>query len=548
MAARLSPTNLGFLFNARQAASELGYLTVPEFAELTVRTMDTVERLPKEHGHLYNWYDTRTLAPDRPRFISTVDSGNLAASLVTLQGGCLEMLQQPLLRPALLEGYADYLCVLSEHKVVSKKVVRAYEKASEVGWLDRLLMPVELPREGASAASSADAEWFTRAMRNLEQQVQNTARDYMPWLLPEFEALRKDPDLAPAANSGGIALIRLPETIEQLRQRMEAAATLRVEPSATRKKLLVLLAEARHNSLRLIDELRKLAAQCERLVREMDFAFLLDERRKLLSIGCDAETGKVHAACYDLLASEARIAAFIAVAKDDIPQESWFQMSRSHVVVEGRPVLISWTGTMFEYLMPSLWMRSYPDTLLERSKEVAVLAQQRYADSKGIPWGISECAFAKLEDQGVYGYRAFGVPQLALQQEEERLVVAPYATMLALVIDPGDAVRNLRWMTKKGWFGTYGYYEAADFTPDVRPSRRQPFALVRSWMVHHQGMSLLSIVNLLENGAVQRWFRSDARVKATELLLQERPVSHVPAAPQKKRKAKPRSKVVKAAV
>jgi hypothetical protein len=184
--------------------------------------------------------------------------------------------------------------------------------------------------------------------------------------------------------------------------------------------------------------------------------------------------------------------------------------------------------------MPRLWLRSYADTMLVKSQEAAVFAQQMYADDKRIPWGISECAYAKVEDSGAFGYRAFGVPQLAIQQEEERLVVAPYATMLALAIDPGEAIRNLRWMTKKGWFGAYGYYEAADFTPDVRPSRRQRFALVRSWMAHHQGMGLLAIANLLRDEVVQQWFRRDARVLATELLLQERPSGQVARKPEKK--------------
>jgi hypothetical protein len=173
-----------------------------------------------------------------------------------------------------------------------------------------------------------------------------------------------------------------------------------------------------------------------------------------------------------------------------------------------------------------------------------VFAQQVYADDKRTPWGISECAFAKVEESGAYGYRAFGVPQLAIQQEEERLVVAPYATMLALPIDPGAALRNLRWMTKKGWFGTYGFYESADFTRDVRPSRRQRFALVRSWMVHHEGMALLAIANLLKNDVVQRWFRRDARVLATELLLQERPVGRVAAGKPQKRPAQKRKMAV----
>ena len=540
IAARISPTNLGFLLNARQVACEFGYLTVPQFVEQTVRTLDTVARLPKERGHLYNWYSTRTLEPDHPRFISTVDSGNLAASLISLKGGCQALLQQPLLKPALLEGYADHLCALAELNVIPKRVARSFEAQTEIPWLYRLLSPVELPVPAESPADD-DASWFAAQTRNLAEQVRQNVSDYLPWLLPEFEPLRNDPALTPLSDCDAIPLARLPECVEQLRRQLEVAVTLGVEPLDLREQLLIQLPAARLNSLRLVEQLRSIAVQCEQLIGDMDFAFLLDRRRKILSIGYDAEAAKVHAACYDLLASEARIANFIAIAKDEIPQESWFLLSRSHVVAYGRPVLISWTGTMFEYLMPSLWMRSYPNTLLERSKEAAVLAQQEYAASRHVPWGISECAFAKVEEQGVYGYRAFGIPQLALQQDEDRLVVAPYATMLALAIDPSAAIRNLRWMNKRGWFGKFGYYEAADFTADVRPSRRQRYALVRSWMVHHHGMSLLAIANFLKSDVVQQWFRRDPRVQATELLLQERPVAHVAAAPQKKRRTKVRS-------
>jgi len=538
IAARLSPTNLGFLFNARQVAVEFGYLTTPEFVQQNLRTLDTVARLAKDHGHLYNWYDTRTLEADRPRFVSTVDSGNLAASFITLKGGCLELLNSPLLNPALLDGYADHLGALADLEVVSPKLARAFEKENGLQWLDRLLSSIEIPAVEQTVERVADANWFREQTTGLIQQVRQTIHDYMPWLLPEFAALRADATLSSLMNCDSFALAQMPECIEQLRIKLEVSISLGMDNRELRQALLTKLPAARLNSLRLIEQLRTMAAQCDQLYRDMDFAFLLDRRRKLLSIGYDVEARKVHAACYDLLASEARIAAFISVAKGDIPQESWFQMSRSHVVVEGRPVLISWTGTMFEYLMPQLWMRSYPETMLENSKEASVFAQQMYADDKGIPWGISECAFAKVEDNGAYGYRAFGVPQLALQQDEERLVVAPYATMLAVGIDPPEAISNLRWMTKKGWFGAYGYYEAADFTADVRPSRRQRFALVRSWMVHHQGMSLLAIANFLKHGVVQRWFRADARVQATELLLQERPAGRVAAKPPSKKQTK----------
>jgi hypothetical protein len=298
-----------------------------------------------------------------------------------------------------------------------------------------------------------------------------------------------------------------------------------------------MLPAAKARTQRLIADLRQLAEDAGRLVQEMDFRYLYDRRRKLLSIGSDGETGKVHAACYDLLASEARIAAFLAVANDHIPQESWFQLGRSQTVDSGYATLISWTGTMFEYLLPAVWMRWYPETLLQRSMEAAVEIQRAHGAEHRMPWGVSECAFAVQDKDGVYGYRAFGVPGLAVQQEEERMVIAPYATMLALDFDHESAVKNLRWMSRKGLLGAYGFYEAVDFSADVR-RRRQPFAIVRQWMVHHQGMSLLAVGNFLRNGVVRNWFHADARVQATELLLQERPLRRPAGVPAKRRSRK----------
>ena len=547
IAAQISPTNLGFLLNARQVALDFGYLTVPGFVEQTARTLDTVARLQKYRGHLYNWYDTRTIEAMHPRFVSTVDSGNLVASLITLKGGCQELLQSPLLSSALLDGYGDHLWALADLKAIPRKAASALHAAPETHWLDRIRQAPPLSLTPKKKQPEVDTNWFAAEAAGMLEQIEQAISGYLPWLLEEFAPLADDVSVAPLLSCDEVSIARLPECIEQLRVKLEISISLGMDNVALRKKLLLRLPQARLNALRLAEQLRSLVADCERLVREMDFAFLFDRRRKLLSIGYDGEAGKVNAACYDLLASEARIAAFVAIAKDDIPQQSWFQMGRSHVVVDGRAALISWTGTMFEYLMPMLWLRAYPQTMLENSQQVAVYAQQMYADDKRIPWGISECAYAKVEDTGAYGYRAFGVPQLAVQQDEERLVVAPYATLLALGIDPPAALRNLRWMSRKRWFGTYGYVESADFTPDVRPSRRQRYALVRSWMAHHQGMGLLAIANLLKHQVVQQWFRRDARVQATELLLQERPVGHVPAKPQKKASPAKRKAALRAA-
>jgi hypothetical protein len=260
----------------------------------------------------------------------------------------------------------------------------------------------------------------------------------------------------------------------------------------------------------------------------MGFGFLLNERRKLLSVGFDVEGNQLNAACYDLLASEARIASFVSIAKDDIPQESWFQFGRAHTLHDGRPILLSWTGTMFEYLMPAIWMRSYPDTLLERSRDGAVRAQRDYTAEKRIPWGISESACFRRDDAGNYQYHAFGVPSLAIHKADfNGLVISPYSTFLALHEDPTSALRNLHQMAHDGWIGPYGFYESADFTSSGNRSWRPHHELVRCWMAHHQGMSLLSAANFLLDGVIQRWFHSDPRVQATELLLHEKPVAHV---------------------
>jgi hypothetical protein len=271
-----------------------------------------------------------------------------------------------------------------------------------------------------------------------------------------------------------------------------------------------------------------MAAQSGRLADDMDFAFLLNPRRKLMSVGFDVQANELQASCYDLLATESRTAVFAAVAKEDIPQESWFLLGRAHTLDHGRPVLLSWTGTMFEYLMPALWMRSYSNTLLDRSRIAAVRSQQAYAATRGIPWGISESAYYKLDEAGNYQYRAFGLPQLAMMKSDSNpLVISPYSTFLALTVDPSDVLLNLHRMESMGWFGAYGFYEAADYTVFRSRFRWSRCQVVRAWMAHHQGMSLLALANFLCDNVVQRWFHSDRRVQATELLLHEKPVAHV---------------------
>jgi cyclic beta-1,2-glucan synthetase len=533
VAARISPTNLGLLLNARQVAVELGYLTVPELATLTQRTLATTSRLDKHGGHLLNWYDTRTLEPLPPFFVSSVDSGNLLASLWTLQQGCLERLRQPLLQSSLAEGLLDCLRVLNETGIVSRRRFSRYEaNFSGENWLESILevpeAEIEDLRAPARSRHAADVRWFCEEAHLRLQNIRQTVRSYAPWRLPEFAPLRNDPAVAQQFISY-VPLGQLPGTTRELVAEIDRALPgLSEEFRSLYDRLKPLLVEARTNAILLIEQLQQVSAQAGELADAMDFAFLLDDRRKLMSVGYDATAEQLLPSCYDLLATESRTAMFLAIAKEDIPQDCWFHLGRGHTLDHGRPVLLSWTGTMFEYLMPSLWMRSYANTLLERSRVAAVRSQRAYATRRRVPWGISESAYFKLDELGNYQYQAFGLPQLSLMRREANpLVISPYSTFLALSVDRASAMRNLRRMVALGWFGSYGFYESADYSTSRSRLSWSRCSIVRSWMAHHQGMSLLSMANLLCDNVVQRWFHADRRVQATELLLHEKPVSHV---------------------
>ena len=424
IAARVSPTNLGFLLNARQAACEFGYLTIPEMVEQTQRTLQTISRLRMYRGHLLNWYDTRTLQPLTPMFVSSVDSGNLLASLWTLQQGCIEQLRRPVLEAQLAEGMLDQFRSLAKLKAFPRKQLSSMERELRgAGWVQFVLgLPEtsfdDAQRVGSKAKHAGDLRWYGKQAQARLQGIQRLARDYMPWLLPQFTEVKNQV----AANLKGIdavTLEQLPAFIGRLSQQLQRLSEQKsAEFKARAEELEAMLPAARENASRLIADLRTIAATGGKYANDMDFTFLLNPRRKLMSVGFDVDTQVLQPACYDLLATESRTAVFAAIAKEDVPQESWFLLGRGHTLEQGRPVLLSWTGTMFEYLMPALWMRSYSNTLLERSRAAAVSAQQAYGAAKKIPWGISESAYYKMDEAGNYQYQAFGLPHLALHNSE----------------------------------------------------------------------------------------------------------------------------------
>jgi cyclic beta-1,2-glucan synthetase len=528
-AARVSPTNVGLLLNARQAACELGFLTMPEFASLTRRSLDSIERLEKLRGNLYNWYDTETLQVLGPEpFVSSVDSGNFLASLYTLRAGIGSLEQKPLLNSHFFCALRAYWRLMCTQKRLPAEVARfrlPRQHASFTAWAKWLpeADSVLTAAAGQPLANDAQLLWLNETHHHLSA-LRNLLHDYLPWMLPEYESLHKPLRFAVPRVPGSPSVEDAIHFAENLASRIvDSRTALAVDPEqlGLAEQLLGSIQAALKNLRALADGMQAMEQAADRLLDATDFSFFVYPGRRILAIGYNATKQQITDACYDLFASEARMATFLAIARGDLPQRSWFKLDREHTFAFGRFLPVSWTGTMFEYLMPSLWMRSFRGSLINRTESACVHIQREFARPLRIPWGISESGSASRNDSGHYGYRAYGVPRIALSPEATAgPVISPYSTFLALCADPAGAVNNLRRMEAAGWLGPYGFYEAADFTH----SPRTP-ALVREWMAHHQGMSLLAATNLLRGNVIQHWFHSNPIIQAAELLLQEEPVS-----------------------
>lgn len=584
VAHRTSPTNTGLLLLSTVAAHDFGYIGSLEMVERLELTFATLGRLPKFRGHMFNWYDTRTLEPLAPQYISTVDSGNLAGHLLAVKQSCLDVFDSPLFDARTLAGLADGVTLLSQEAArlgavrQRTEVVTIRHLRSEIEACARLVA-VEVP-----ATLGEWDEMFVVLRQRLavlddivgalehEHGAGNFTelRVWLGALRSQTEAYARDlHTLAP----GGTALARHLEPLiklfpaeghelwreitnsldevaavsrlaERHRDALARLAELRgvierqlAPGSADRDAALNGLslferavADAADAANKMLRRLSTLAGACERMFEEMDFSFLLDAERKVFVIGYNVTTGQTDNAYYDLLASESRLGSFIAIAKGDAPQEHWFRLGRQLTPVNGSRALISWTATMFEYLMPLLVMRSYDRTLLDQTHRAAVERQIEYGAERGVPWGISESAYNARDLFLNYQYGPFGVPGLGLKRGlSEDLVVAPYATMLAAMVEPRGALNNLQRLAQEGALATYGFYEAIDYTAERLP-QNQRRAIIRSYMAHHQGMSLVALDNLLHANVMQRRFHAEPLVQATELLLQERIPRGAPAA------------------
>jgi cyclic beta-1,2-glucan synthetase len=565
IAHRTSPTNIGLLTLATVSAHDLGYVGSLEFLERLELTFASLAKMGKLHGHFFNWYDTKTLQPLQPQYISTVDSGNLAGHAIALKQACIELPDAKLFDERIIKGFADTINAIS----VEAGGLGSFRQRTEVVTVSQLRNEIEACQNFLSVvdtnslpswfllfeslrlrtseiediinslahehgeANFKELRWWLGALQHQVSSCRRDADTLAPWgrLLSQFRADTADFSPESADQLGLLAsllyavptLAEIPQLCGSALHQLSALSRESSEQSIeTFARLAAKLEQSSSAAGDFLSRLSSLAHSAEQLTEEMDFKFLLDPERKVFTIGYNVSAQVADNSYYDLLASEARLASFVAIAKGDVQQEHWFRLGRQLTSVDGGRALISWTGTMFEYLMPLLVMRNYHGTLLDQTYRTVVKRQIEYGGERGVPWGVSESAYNVRDLHLNYQYGPFGVPGLGLKRGLiEDLVVAPYATLLAAETNPRAAMANLRRLEGDGALGAYGYYEAIDYTAERLP-QGQACVLIRAFMTHHQGMSLVALTNVLHDDRMEKRFHSDPLVQATELLLQER--------------------------
>ena len=533
IAHRTSPTNIGLSLLANLSACDFGYATTTQLMERTANTFATMEKMERHEGHFYNWYDTQNLRVLNPRYVSTVDSGNLAGYLLTLRQGLITIPDQRIIERKFVYGLQDTLRLAINEISIDESVLRSslqslYETIDTKEFqLPDLKDHIEnlLARYRDLTASVyndplyKENSWlvaFERDLESIHQEILLLA----PWLntlsVPEkFKSLKIISEIPTLAQLAKMDREIKPELTQLLKTEHK------IEETQWLHHFEQSVYQASKYARERIATLQTMSVQCYEFA-DMEYDFLYDKAQHLLVIGCTVDEHHRDAGHYDLLASEARLGLFVAIAQGKLPQESWFALGRRLTTAGNTPVLLSWSGSMFEYLMPGLIMPTYENTLLDEMCIGSVRKQIEYGEQQDVPWGISESCYNIVDAQLTYQYRAFGIPGLGFKRGlGQDLVIAPYATTLALMVDPQAACSNLERMQAEGFEGRYGFYESIDFTP-VRLSPGQSHATIKTFMVHHQGMSLLSLAYLLLQQPMQKRFEADAQFQTALLLLQER--------------------------
>jgi Cellobiose phosphorylase len=539
IASRTSPTNIGLALLANLSAYDLGYLSAGKMLERTQLMFVTMSHLKKYKKHFYNWYDTHTLEPLFPLYVSSVDSGNLAGHLLVLGQGIEELKKTSAYSPDIFNGLLDTVRVIKEYAVQNRLLLQLETDLSikpetlQEAFTFLKFISIQIDQTIGSFDSNNEElqKWGRTLKDNCEDHI-NELLYMAPWLEINYTL----PDEGITENMH-ILISRIKDLNRSLT--LQEISKLEVTLCPLIESTLIELTEdqsyaiqsltawlycihkAANHAIERLKYIKRLVRQSE-VFSKIDFTFLYNTSKKLFSIGYNVAEQRSDAGSYDMLASEARLCSYVAIAQGQIPQDHWFSLSRLLFIIEDKPVLLSWNGSMFEYLMPLLVMPNFEQTLLDKTYKGAVQLQIEYGKTLGVPWGISESGYNLTDAYLNYQYKAFGIPSLGLKRGlSKELVIAPYATVMALMVAPVEACDNMERLTAAGHEGLYGYYEAIDYTPSHLPPNESSVN-IRSFMVHHQGMSLLALTNLVKGNVMQRRFMSCPILKANELLLQER--------------------------
>ena len=531
LARRTSPTNIGLSLLSNLTAYDFGYITILQFLERTGNTIHVMQTMQRYRGHFYNWYDTGSLQPLQPRYVSTVDSGNLAGHLMTLKQGLLLMTDDKIVGERFFKGLSDTIGVLIEYtgnnELLTKFRAELQEnypdKLEHSGDIKNYIEQLELSFTKILIELDLDDEagnWVQKVLQQLADQKKNLST-LIPRLFfneppVKFAGLMHELPVVPTLKQ-----IALSEQL--LLQKIVGSYSEENTPAENEwlNSFRAAITESSRRAKELIITIEQLAANCMSLAN-IEYDFLFDKEQNLLAIGYNADEHRRDSGFYDLLASEARLTTFVGIAMGKLPQESWFALGRKLTSYNSFPILLSWSGSIFEYLMPLLVMPGYENTLLDQTNKGIVHKQIDYGKKNSVPWGISESGYNTFDAHFNYQYKAFGIPGIGFKRGlGEDLVISPYSTIMALMVSPKEAYKNLQVLKEEGFESSYGFYEAIDYTAS-RLLRKQKKVIVKSFMAHHQGMSLLSIAYLLLDKPMQKRFESEVHLKSALLLLQER--------------------------
>ncbi|MCR1899749.1 DUF3131 domain-containing protein [Irregularibacter muris] len=520
VAPRTSPTNIGFLLMAIMTARDFGFISTAEMAEKIHQTLSTIKKLECWKGHLYNWYDTKTLKVLPPRYVSTVDSGNFISYLMTLKIGLQEYLEKNIVDMSFVKGMKQEVLLSkpSETKMIQElnHVIQG-EKIDIDHWKNLL--------EKIENLQGQDSYWQEKLQQSVEMH-KKTIQEIFPWSILTEQSLKGiDHNVNPLIeeikkNNSLVDLEKVYKTL--LEHLIKISTQVAEEHKANIEVVIEDVTSSLENVVKGIERIKDNIKELDIIIQETDFSYLYDEKRQLFSIGYNGEEQKLTDSYYDLLASEARVTSYLAVVQGRAPKKHWYRLGRALTKINGYRSLVSWTGTMFEYFMPPLIMKYYDNTLLSETYGTAIKAQVKYGKERGVPWGTSESGYYAFDLSQNYQYKAFGVPELGLKRGlKSDLVISPYSSFLALPYTPDKAMNNIYELIGGGLEGTYGLYEAVDYTPK-RLSKGENKAVIESFMAHHQGMSFVVLNNVLHDNIMVKRFHHNPMVKAGESLLQEK--------------------------